>query len=73
MDETTPAIFLFENVVGVSERSSDDDGNKLEPAVQAICFKRIHLNDEILHLRNFFEVVHTSLGLRNGVGFRSST
>lgn len=45
MDETTPAIFLFENVVGVSERASDDAGNKLEPAVEAKCFKRIPLND----------------------------
>ncbi len=53
MDRTTPAIFLFENVLGVSERSKDDAGNILEPAVEAMYGKRIPLNGWMKSYTNF--------------------
>lgn len=34
-ERTCPAIFLFENVLGVLERPKDDNGRRLEPAVEA--------------------------------------
>lgn len=34
IEDTTPAVFLFENVTTVAERSKDDKGNIVEPAVE---------------------------------------
>ena len=51
IEETSPVIFLFENVTTVADRSKDEHGNMLEPPVQVgICQPiQLYLQNSTVH------------------------